>query len=304
MFRRIGRHIKEGFYGVARHGAMAVSSASAVTITLCLMSIFFIFSINLDAITESIEDTVQISVKIDFEHESSEQLNEINRQIKAIDGVSNTTFYTKEEELEFYIDLNSDDEASRAIFEPYKEEGENPFHHMYYVDVENGDLVQQVAGKIEQIEGVEEVNYGGESAVMLVTAMNSVRYGGMILVIALSALAIFLIANTIKLTIYARSKEISIMRSVGATNGYIRAPFVIEGMIIGFLGAVIPVLLSVFGYIYLYDQLGGIWFTDLFKMVDPQPFVLFLAGVLIGIGMLVGLVGSFLSVSKYLRWKR
>lgn len=302
MFRRFARHIKEGFYGVARHGAMAISSASAVTITLCLISIFFIFSYNVDTITTSIEDTVQISVKISFDHEGSEQLNEINRQIKAIDGVTNTTFYTKEEELQYYIDMNSEDEEAQAIFEPYKED--NPFHHMYYVDVESGDSVQSIANRISQIEGVDDVNYGGDSAVMLINALDSVRYGGMILVISLSALAIFLIANTIKLTIYARNREISIMRSVGATNGYIRAPFVIEGMIIGFLGAVIPVLLSVFGYIYLYNYLGGQWFSNLFVMVAPHPFVLWMALILVAVGVLVGLVGSFLSVSKYLRWKR
>lgn len=302
MFRKIGRHFKEGFFGVVRHGAMAISSASAVTITLCLISIFFIFSYNVDVITESIEDTVQIAVKVAYDHEDSEQLNEINRQIKAIDGVTNTTFFTKEEEFEYYVKMNGDDEEAQAIFEPYRED--NPFHHMYYVDVASGDFVKSAAQRIEAIEGVAEVNYGGDSAVMLVNALNSVRYGGMILVVALSALAIYLIANTIKLTIYARSNEIFIMRSVGATNGYIRAPFVIEGMIIGLLGAIIPVCLSVFGYIYLFDKLGGIWFTNLFNMVPPQPFVMYLALVLAGTGMIVGLFGSFLSVSKYLRWKR
>lgn len=304
MFRRIARHIKEGFYGVARHGAMAVSSASAVTITLCLMSIFFIFSYNVDVIAATIEDTVQISAKIAFDHENSEQISEISRKIEAIDGVAATTFYTKEEELEYYIQTNSKDAASRAVFDPYLEEGNNPFHHMFYIDVENGDQIEAIAAEIAAIEGIDEVNYGGSSAVMLIRALDSVRYGGMILVAALSALAIFLIANTIKLTIYARSREISIMRSVGATNGYIRAPFVIEGMIIGFLGSIIPVLLSIFGYIYLFKSLGGVLLSELFVMVEPHPFVLYLALVLTAIGMVVGLIGSFFSVSKYLRWKR
>lgn len=304
MFRMISRHIREGFYGVVRHGAMAVSSASAVTITLCLMSIFFIFSYNVDVIADSIEETLQISVQIDYEYETSEQLNQIKQQIKEIDGVLDMQFVSKEEELQFYIESTSNDEASRAIFEPYMEEGENPMHHSYYVEVSEGNLIQQVAKSIETIEGVYSVNYGGSAAVMLVGALDSVRYGGMVLCVALSALAIFLIANTIKLTIYNRAKEISIMRSVGATNGYIRAPFVIEGVIIGFLGAIIPVILSVFGYIYLYDKLGGVWLSELLVMVDPNPFVLMLSLLLAGIGMSVGLLGSFFSVTKYLRWKR
>jgi len=304
MFRMIARHIREGFYGVSRHGAMAVSSASAVTITLCLMSIFFIFSYNVDVIADSIEETLQISVQVDYEHETSEQLNKIKQQIQSIEGVVDMQFVSKEEELQFYIESTVDDEASRAIFEPYMEAGENPMHHSYYVEVSEGRMIQQVAQKIEIIEGIHSVNYGGSAAVMLVGALDSVRYGGMILCIALSALAVFLIANTIKLTIYNRAKEISIMRSVGATNGYIRAPFVIEGMIIGFLGAIIPVVLSIFGYICLYDKLGGVWLSELLVMVEPHPFVLFLSLLLTGIGMTVGLVGSFFSVTKYLRWKR
>ena len=117
-------------------------------------------------------------------------------------------------------------------------------------------------------------------------------------------LAIFLIANTIKLTIYARSNEIAIMRDVGATNGFIRAPFVVEGMIIGALGAIIPILFTVFGYIFLYDKLGGVLFSEMFKLTPPHPFVLQLSLILLGIGMVVGLIGSFMSVTKYLRWKR
>ena len=303
MFRKIARHFKEGFYGVVRHGAMAVSSASAVTITLCLMSIFFIFSFNIDDIAGSIEDTVQIAVKIDYAYEDSMQLSAINNQITAIVGVKQTTFYTKDEELTYYIEMTKKNGGSSEIFEEYKGD-ENPFHHMYYVDVTSGDLLHGVAEKIKLIEGVSDVNYGGESAVILISALDSVRYGGLILVSALCALAIFLIANTIKLTISARSNEIKIMRSVGATNGYIRAPFVIEGIFIGFLGSIIPIVFSIWGYIHLYTSLDGFWFTRLFTMIPPHPFVLHLAVILTGIGVLVGLGGSFLSVSRYLRWKR
>ena len=139
---------------------------------------------------------------------------------------------------------------------------------------------------------------------MFVQALNSVRFGGAILVAGLSALAIFLIANTIKLTIYARSNEIAIMRDVGATNGFIRAPFVVEGMIIGALGAIIPILFTIFGYIFIYDKLGGVLFSEMYKMTPPHPFVLQLSLILLGIGMVVGLIGSFMSVTKYLRWKR
>ncbi len=302
IVRRIGRYFKEGFYGVARHSAMAISSASAVMITLTIICVFAIFSFSLDSITRTIEETVQISVKINFDYESQEQLDKINTELMSIEGVANTTFFTKEQELEFYIELNSDDEASKAIFEPYVED--NPFHHMYYIDLISGEYVQSVSDAVLEIEGIDEVNYGGESTITLISALTSLRTAGAILVLALGLLAISLISNTIKLTIYARSTEISIMRNVGATNGYIRMPFMIEGIIIGIIGSIIPILFGTVGYIYLYDILGGVWLSNLFVMIQPMPFVLYLAGLLVGTGIIVGLIGSFFSVTRYLRWKR
>ena len=134
--------------------------------------------------------------------------------------------------------------------------------------------------------------------------LDRVRFGVVILVVSLSALAIFLISNTIKLTIQARVKEIAIMRQVGATNGYIRAPFVIEGMIIGALGALIPIFVTIFGYIWIYQETGGFFLTRMFSLMPPHPTVLYIALILLGIGVFVGLIGSFMSVTKYLRWKR
>ncbi|MPN58649.1 Cell division protein FtsX [bioreactor metagenome] len=94
------------------------------------------------------------------------------------------------------------------------------------------------------------------------------------------------------------------MRSVGAKNGFIRAPFVVEGIIIGALGSIIPIFATIFGYIYLYAQLGGKLISNIFVLISPHPFVLYISIMLLVVGMLVGLIGSFLSVTKYLRWKR
>lgn len=283
---------------------MSVSSIFAVTITLCIISIFSIFSVSVNDITNTIEGTVQISAKVDYEYESAESLERIKSEIENIDGVKKITFYTKEDELNFYIEQNITNDEQRTIFAPYETEGNNPFHHMYYIDVYNGLDVETVATKIGEIEGIKSVNYGGSSAVLLVSMLNKVSYGGGILIASLGALALFLVSNTIKLTIYARKHEISIMRNVGASNGNIRTPFVIEGMLIGFIGSILPIVLTCVGYYYLYDYLGGIWFSNLFVMVEPYPFVLYLSGFLCSTGVLVGLIGSFVSVSRYLRLKR
>ncbi len=301
MISRFLRHIKEGFFGVGRHAAMSLSSAMAVAITLIIISIFSIFTANVSSMTDNIEGRIQISVLIDYEYESQADIDRIGVEILALDHVENLTFYTKDQELDAYIN-SFDKEEERALFESYRED--NPMHHAYYVQVKSGEGLETLAVQIQTIEGVYEINYGGESAVLLVQALDSVRNGGFLLVVALSLLAIFLIQNTIKLTILARADEISIMRNVGAKNGFIRAPFMVEGVIIGALGAIIPIFLTVFAYIFVYQKAGGILISNLFVLIPPHPFVLQVSFILLGVGMFVGLLGSFLSVTKYLRWKR
>ena len=134
--------------------------------------------------------------------------------------------------------------------------------------------------------------------------MASVRRGGLIIVAALSLLAIFLIQNTIQLTIMAREDEIKIMQYVGANNRFIRMPFLMEGIIIGVMGAVIPIAATIWSYIYLYGLTGGILLSSMFRMVAPMPFVLYVSGILLATGILVGLLGSYLSVTKRLRVRR
>lgn len=301
MISRFFRPIKEGFFGVGRHAAMSISSSSAVTITLMIISVFLMFSLNVQQFTKDIEHTVQIAVMIDYNYEEQAQIDKIGLDISNIEGVSEVKFSSKDEEFQHYLN-GFEDESQKELFEPFKED--NPMHNAFYVSVEDGNNLKSVADQISVIEGIDSINYGGESAVVMVNALNSIRTGGGILAAALSLLAIFLIQNTIKLTIFARSDEIAIMRNVGAKNGFIRSPFLIEGVIIGALGSIIPIMASVFGYIYIYNALGGVIISKMFVMIPPHPFVLQIAGVLLGIGMVVGLIGSFFSVNKYLRWKR
>ena len=298
MIRRLGRHIKEGFYGIVRHGGMSLSSASAVSITLIIISIFAMLTFNMQNIAQNIEGSVKISALVAYDSEDLE--SDIQEQISAISGVADVEFSDKEAEFDYYV--SSFDEEEQEIFTPYKED--NPFHDAFYIEVSDGDMLTQVANQIAQIEGISGVNYGGESATTLINTMNNIKYGGLILVIALSLLAIYLVQNTIKITISSRSKEIWIMRNVGAKNGYIRAPFLVEGILIGFLGAIIPILITIFGYIYLYNFLGGILLSNVFVLIPPHPFILEVSLGLLGLGVIVGFLGSYISVSKSLRWRR
>ncbi len=302
MISRIWRPIKEGFRGLIRHGATAVSSMFAVTITLIIISLFLIFTWNIRQFTRSIEEGVlRIAVLVDYDYEAAEEEDRISLAIKEIDGVSAVNFSSKEEEFQYYIDSFSDEKTKQA-FEPFR--SSNPMHDAFYVEVKQGSDIQAIAAKISEMEGVYKVNFGGTSAVSLVNALRTVRTVGGVIAAALSILAIFLIQNTIKLTISTRADEIAIMRNVGAKNGFIRAPFVVEGALIGALGALIPIALTWYGYTYLYRATGGYVISNMFTLMPPNPFIRYVSLALLAIGVLVGLLGSFFSVSRYLRWKR
>ncbi len=297
----ISRPIKEGFRGVGRHWGMALSSAIAVTITLTIISIFLIFSWHLHTFTKSVEYSMKIAVLIDSRHESMAAEQKIRNQIEQIEGVKVVEYSSKEQEFAYYLE-QYDDAAMREAMAPFGDD--NPMSDAFYVEVEDGDLIETIASQIRRIEGVSDVDYGGQTTIDMVAAMITIRRFGLIFVAALSVLAIFLIQNTIKLTIGARQDEITIMRNVGATNGFIRAPFVWEGMIIGVLGAILPIALTVYGYYALYERTKGVVFSSLFHLEQPMPFSAYISAILAVTGILVGYIGSWLSVTKYLRWKR
>ncbi len=297
----ISRPIKEGFKGVGRHLGMSLSSAIAVTITLTIIALFLMVTYNITTFTRNIESSMEISATVSYDYEDKAAENRIRKQIESIEGVKEVTYSDKEAEFDFYID-SFDDEKTKEAMEPFREY--NSMHDAFYVEAVDGDMIQTVAAKIEKIEGIDKVNYGGQSTLSVVGAMAAVRRIGTFLVLGLSLLAIFLIANTIKLTISARQDEIIIMRNVGATDGFIRSPFVIEGILIGIMGSVLPIAMTIFGYAYIYNKVGGVFISNMFRMAEPVPFTYYLSAILAGIGVVVGLIGSWVSVTRHLRWKR
>jgi len=299
----ISRPIKEGFSGVGRHWAMSISSAIAVTITLVIISVFLLLTWNVNNFTQNIESSLDIYASVDYDAENQEAA--LKKKIEAIDGVESVELSPKSAEFQAYLDSFSD-ERTKEAFEPYA--SDNPMHDAFYVKAADGSKIQSIADALYDMknnnEGLYEISYGGQSTISIVDAMANIRKIGMILVIGLILLAIFLIQNTIKLTITARATEIEIMRNVGASNRFIRSPFLIEGVIIGILGAAVPIGLTIWGYIALYNNAGGILISNMFHLVEPYPFVYYVSGILLLMGIVVGFIGSWLSVTRYLRWKR
>ena len=296
---RIIRPFKEGFIGLVRHMAMSISSIMAVMVTLFLVSLFLLLTVNLQQITTSVQSKVQIHVQI-LNEVSLDQIGELKREILEISGVVQVDFSDKDKELDRFIASYGEE---GKIFEMYRGE-KNPLRNAFIIDVSEGELIDQVSTKIRLLDGIESVNYGGLNALKLIEILNSIRDSGLILVSVLGLLAIFLITNTIKMSIHSRMSEIQIMRTIGATNGFIRSPFLIEGILIGILGSILPIIITIFGYQYIYQSLNGVLLSSIFILRPVFPFVFELSYLIALLGISVGLLASFISVSRYLRTVR
>lgn len=290
------KHCKTALQNIWRNGVMSVSSVFAVTLTLLLIAVIGVVAINIQDMTYSIEESLTIYVKIDRELKDADaQL--IQPEIEKIKGVKHVEFSSKDNELDKLIE--SQDEDGKKLFESYRKN--NPLGAAYVVEVKDTKKLEDVSSKIKEIEHVNEVNYGGQSTSSLVNGLETLRNGGAIFVVGLSVIALFMIANTIKMTITSRQTEISIMRMVGASNWYIRLPYMLEGIFIGILGSIVPILILYFGYNAIYSSAKDL-IPSIMALRAPYPFISQCAGILVGLGSGVGLIGSFVSVRKFLKF--
>ena len=298
MFRKIGRSFKEAFWGITHHVAMVISTANAVTITLVLVSVLSLLIANISQITYDVEDDIQLYVKIENEV-LDEDIQSIQNKISRIAGVEEIEYSDADNELDRFIAAYG--EAGK-IYEIYRQD--NPLSRVFIIKVANGYSLAELSTQISTVEGIQSVDFGGATVEDFVKLLNGIREVGTIFVIALALLAIFLIYNTIKITINSRKEEIGIMRLVGATNSYIRSPLVLEGMFIGVLGSIIPILLTIFGYNYIYTSLNGQLVSWILKLIDVFPFTLWVSLLVLVAGVTVGVIGSYISATIYLRYKR
>lgn len=297
FFNALPKHIKTAFLSIFRHLAMSLSASSAVTVTLILFSAFLMIAGNVSLFTNNVENDLRIHAVLDIKVTKQEDITKVQKNIEAIEGVKKVTLSDKDNELELMI------EERGADLEMFRGK-DNPLGYAFFVSVDDANQIAAINAQILKVDNIKDAVYGGTSVSQMISILNTIRYGGIAFVVLLTLLAVFLISNSIKMTIYARNAEISIMRNVGAANWYIKVPFMIEGMLIGLIGAILPCLLTYFGYQYLYTTLNGQIVTSLFELQPVMPFTLQISGGLLGFGMLVGVIGSFFSTTKYLRWKR
>ncbi len=286
------RHFRESFKSLGRNGWMTFASVSAVTVTLLLVGVFLVFMMNLNNIASNVENDVEIRVHIDAAATQAD-MDTMGAELKKIAKVDSVTFSSKEEELKQLQNTLGD---SFALFEQ-----DNPLRNVYVVKTKTPQDVITVADKIEGMDYVETVKYGQGYVEKLFDFVDISRNIGLALTIGLLFTAMFLISNTIKITIVARRKEIEIMRLVGATNSFIRWPFFLEGLWLGVLGAIIPIVLIATTYYNLYDYMMPKIDVKFIELLSFSPFIYQVAGVLILLGGVIGVWGSMMSVRKFLK---
>lgn len=294
--KNLPRHFVTAVQNIWRNGVMSFSSIFAVTITLLLIGVIGVLALNVQDISANIEEGVSIYVKLERNIDSEAELA-VGDQINAIDGVTKSTYFTKDQELDKLIEKQGEDGAE--LFESYR--NENPLGAAYEVEVKDASQIEAISKKIEEIPNVNSATYGGESTENMVQTLQTIQTGGTIFIVGLSVVALFMIANTIKITITARQTEISIMRMVGASNWYIRIPFMLEGMLIGLFGSIVPIIVLVYGYQMIYDYAGGALLSAMLALKEPMPFIRDFSLILAGIGAGVGLIGSFVSIRRFLK---
>lgn len=295
--KNLPKHFKESLVNLWRNGAMSFSSIFAVTITLLLIGVISVLALNVQDISANIEEGVRIYVKLERSIDENAE-NEVGKQIKQLKGVASATYFSKDEELSKLIDKQGED--GKELFESYRDD--NPLGAAYEVEAKDPTKLASLAKKIKDIPNVNSVNYGGDSTQSMVSTLNTIQTGGTVFIVGLVIVALFMISNTIKITITARSTEISIMRMVGASNWYIRIPFMLEGMLIGLFGAIIPILVLVYGYGALYNYTGGSLMSSMLVLKAPMPFIRDFSFILAGLGAGVGLIGSFVSIRRFLKF--
>lgn len=290
--RTVGRHFRESFKSLGRNSWMTFASASAVTVTLLLVGVFVMIMLNLNKVADDLEKDVEIKVLVEL---TSDEVaaTQLETEIKKVSGVETVTYSTKEAEL---ADLIKDFGENMGLSEQ-----NNPLRAAFYVKASNPQDTEKVAEQIDRLKNTYSVEYGEGKIEKLFDFLNVARNVGLVLILALLFTAMFLISNTIKITIVARRREIEIMKLVGATNGFVRIPFVLEGMWIGILGAILPITLVTLLYYNLYTILQPYLEGELFSLLPLTPFLYQVNILILAMGVFIGVWGSFMSVRKFLR---
>lgn len=301
VFRILSRNIRDSFKSVFRNFSLSAASISCISITLVVVSIALLLSVNVNSFTSKVESDVTIVVFLDKDI-SEDRMYEIGDEIKQIANVGqDKSDVVLNDKMKIRKEMMDSSDTYKSVLDNYPDRATNPLQDAYHVKVVDIEKMGITAKALERIDGVESVKYGEGMVERLINIFDVVRKVTYIVVIALIIVTAFLISNTIKITIFSRKREIDIMRLVGASNVNIKIPFIFEGLFLGIMGSIIPIIITTYGYSAIYSYFDGQLFGNIIHLVKPNSTIFNISGILIIIGMTVGMFGSWRAVRKHLK---
>ena len=288
-------YIVDALKSLKRNKTISLASAITVTATLLIMGILIILVQNVNIGMNNLQSQIEIQVFLKDDIDNSQQEN-IGQELKQISGVKDIEFEDKADALEKFTEQISDD--NNSLLNNYSPSN-NPLPNSYIIKLENPEMSEQVISSIENIEGIESIGNDREFTNKIVSISKNIKWIGIALFALMVSVSIFLISNTIKLTIYSRRREIGIMKFVGATDWFIRWPLIIEGAIIGLVGAVTSNILLYYLYKIVFSKINESLL--LVNLLSPSYITQTLQWQLILVGIVIGGIGSLLSLFKFLK---
>lgn len=296
ILRIISRNIRDSFKSVIRNLSLSSASITITSLTLLIVSVSLLLTYNINNFTTLVEKDMTIVVFLDSKIKD-EDVKVIEYQTKEISNVKSVVYNSKKQITE---EMSKSSDVYKAIMEKWSDE-ENPLSPSFLIKVKDINKVKDTADKIKEFKGVNVVKYGEGMTEVLISIFDVIKKVSLIIVGVLMLVTSFLISNTIKLTIYSRRKEIEIMRLIGASNFAIKLPFIFEGLFLGILGSIIPILTTIYGYNYIYVNYHDKMISPVIQLLQTFPTTIYISGILLCLGMVVGIIGSYGAVRKYLK---
>ncbi|WP_312907796.1 permease-like cell division protein FtsX [Tissierella praeacuta] len=292
MFKNI---VKQGFQGMWRNRGMGLASVGSISAVLIILGIVLILILSINNLVLEVKtkfDEIQVFLELDLE---DKDIGIIEEAIKSKKGVLSVVFRSKEQGLEI---MKEEWEGDSYLLDGLEE---NPLQNSYIIQLEDIKYADSVVKELKTIKGIEDVKYYKDIIDKLMIIANYIRVGGIVVIGVLVLVSVFIISNTVKITVASRRREINIMKYVGATNGYIRGPFIIEGVLFGLIGAVLSIVVINYGYEYFFKSVSDKLYVLLtVYLVSPALLVKDITIMFTAIGVGIGALGSILSLKRFL----
>jgi len=291
--RTMEHHLNEALRSIWRNGWLSFASVVTVALSLLILGSTTLMVLNVDNLAGTLESGVQMTVFLQ-NNTGTNQVQALNNQLRALPGVASVQFVSKDQALaQIRQNMGGQSELLSGL------DQNNPLPDAFQVKAVNAADIPALAGQVEHMDGVDQVRYGQGVVEKLLTVTHWLRLGGLALMVLIGLSAIFLIATTIRVSVHARRYEIGIMKFLGATNWFVRSPFLLEGMALGAAGSLLAGVAVYLGYSYAVNAVEAA--LPFIKPVDDPVTLVAVVGGLLVLGVFIGATGSLFSLRRYLK---